>query len=355
MMTRRGLALQEESKLKLALTELQSCRDLCTQLTSEREENEKELLSVLEGNRKLKNEMSLLFQENNSLKDQCVMLQQELNKLDSYGNEYEVALLRIRSLEKQLLEAQQYINNLEAVSQSVKDTHTNILYNTLIHDSGSTPTHNVKSLGKNKIRKYIKINKYIKKTQKLKTQYRNVNSVDLKVQNTQLQNELDLHLIETENAKLKYESDTLDLKTEILKLQELTNSLTSKFEESQCMVEKYSSAMEDLLQISNYTAECYEQLQNKTYGCNYKSLQLPQTSQHTHSLTYTTTNTQLKEKIKAKERNLMYSDEMGVFRPGYTPLMKECSRTNFLGVGQGRNDTRERGKIGTFSKLDRAL
>ncbi|XP_047518658.1 uncharacterized protein LOC125058597 [Pieris napi] len=242
------------------------------------------------------------------------MLQQELNKLDSYGNEYEVALLRIRSLEKQLLEAQQYINNLEAVSQSVKDTHTNILYNTLIHDSGSTPTHNVKSLGKNKIRKYIKINKYIKKTQKLVKQYRNVNSVDLKVQNTQLQNELDLHLIETENAKLKYESDTLDLKIEILKLKELTNSLTSKFEESQCMVEKYSSAMEDLLQISNYTAECYEQLQNKTYGCNYKSqpsLQLPQTSQHTHSLTYTTTNTQLKEKIKAKERNLMYSDEMG--------------------------------------------
>ncbi|CAK1553834.1 unnamed protein product [Leptosia nina] len=64
LLTRRGLAVQEESKLKLALEELQSTKELCAQLTLEREENEKEFLEILDSKKTLKSELSLLVQEN---------------------------------------------------------------------------------------------------------------------------------------------------------------------------------------------------------------------------------------------------------------------------------------------------
>ncbi|CAH2210940.1 jg9130 [Pararge aegeria aegeria] len=58
MMTRRALARQEQSKLQLALKELKASKELCTQLNSERDENEKELLDVLRNNNRLKSELS---------------------------------------------------------------------------------------------------------------------------------------------------------------------------------------------------------------------------------------------------------------------------------------------------------
>ncbi|CAK1554576.1 unnamed protein product [Leptosia nina] len=64
MLTRRGFAAQEEAKLKLALKELQSLKDLCAQLTLEREENERELL---ESKKNLKSELTSLFQENTKI------------------------------------------------------------------------------------------------------------------------------------------------------------------------------------------------------------------------------------------------------------------------------------------------
>ncbi|CAH4032301.1 unnamed protein product [Pieris brassicae] len=116
MLTCRGLALQEESKLKLALRELKASREFCAELTSQREDNERELLEVLEANKKLKAELSLIFQQNNTLQNECDLLKSQLDELDGFGLEYESTMKRISDLETELFEANQHIIKLEEAS-----------------------------------------------------------------------------------------------------------------------------------------------------------------------------------------------------------------------------------------------
>lgn len=69
MQTRK--ARQVESQLNLALEELKLSRELCSQLTCEREDNEKILLEALGNNTKLKTELSTLHsQYENVLEEQ---------------------------------------------------------------------------------------------------------------------------------------------------------------------------------------------------------------------------------------------------------------------------------------------
>ncbi|CAH4038023.1 unnamed protein product [Pieris brassicae] len=81
MLTRRGLALQKASKLRLALRELKASRKLCAQLTLKREDNDRQLLERLMVNKKLKAELSLIFQQNNTLRHECDFLKSHWTSL----------------------------------------------------------------------------------------------------------------------------------------------------------------------------------------------------------------------------------------------------------------------------------
>ncbi|CAK1546909.1 unnamed protein product [Leptosia nina] len=89
-------------------------------------------------------------------------------------------------------------------------------------------------------------------------QNRIVHNVKLKQENIELRSNIELHILELDNMRLAYDTETQELHKEIDRLENLVGSLISKFQESQEMVEKYSSTMDDLIKLSTYTAEYYE-------------------------------------------------------------------------------------------------
>ncbi|XP_050664361.1 uncharacterized protein LOC126965003 [Leptidea sinapis] len=98
----------DSQQLKVALQELKLSRELCNQLTSEHEENEKILLEALENNTKLKNGF-----------DQC-------------GAEYENTLKRNSILERELCDAHKQIAQMEEESRFSGAQETQSLFNELL-------------------------------------------------------------------------------------------------------------------------------------------------------------------------------------------------------------------------------
>ncbi|VVC93519.1 unnamed protein product [Leptidea sinapis] len=89
----------DSQQLKVALKELKLSRELCNQLTSEREENEKILLEALENNTKLKSELSALHLQYDCIIEERDKLQIIIDGFDQCGAEYENTLKRNSILE----------------------------------------------------------------------------------------------------------------------------------------------------------------------------------------------------------------------------------------------------------------
>ncbi|CAK1548945.1 unnamed protein product [Leptosia nina] len=207
------------------------------------------------------------------------MLQDQLNRLDNFGFKYETALSRINILEKDLCGANQQINSLKTGIQLNLGLETQNQFNEL--DCGVPHSANINSpsntglvrCSNKKLKKYIKNNKFISRTQRLlKKQKKLVSNIKLKQENIELRGNIELYEIEFNNLSLKYDIETQQLHKEIGRLENLTDSLIDKFQESQEMVEKYSSAMDDLLKISKLTAECYMSKNMNSFDTSQKNL-----------------------------------------------------------------------------------
>ncbi|CAH2230814.1 jg15277 [Pararge aegeria aegeria] len=134
MMTRRALlARQEQSKLQLALKELKASKELCSQLNSERDDNEKELLGVLKKNDKLKSELASLHISYTDIVEERDRLQLLVDRFDECRAEYEEALSQITTLQRELRDAHHHITELEEAAHNTTALHTQSLYEELVY------------------------------------------------------------------------------------------------------------------------------------------------------------------------------------------------------------------------------
>lgn len=336
MMTRRALSRQEEVKLQLALQELKTTKELCKQLTVEREDNEKILIDTLDSNRKLKSELSLLHSQLTCVIEDRDSLQNILDGFDQCGTEYEQALKRTSTLEKELCDAYQHITQLEEAAQCSATLKTQNLFDELIsadRDHGrisyaccATQTVPIdlligedsvrvcaactrNTLSRKNLKKYVKINKYISKTKKMiKNQKGVINKIRNKRNKIEIVEQLQLCTLELDNNKLMYESDIQHLQNELYSVEACLKSITNRYEKSQEAMREYSLAMDELLQLSNDNKERYDSLvANHSCGCQCAETPEPVCAS---KLTSPLSVDSLKLCIGA-QKTIMYSDEIG--------------------------------------------
>lgn len=274
-MTRSARARLEESKLTQALSELKASKEQCDQLIKERDESEIEFLNVLERNNKLKTEMAQLYIQLTDAIAARDRLQVVVDGFSQCSNEYEQALSHKDFLQQQLHEAQSQIELLETTNLNITASLNQSLYNELVPIAPSmvsaiNPSYTIDLTGhddskssesvrvvtsKNKLKKYIKINKYIIKTKKMvKKQKVFIKNVKHNRERLHLLKQLDKFSLNLEESTRKYQIDTEDLRCELDLLQEKLTSMTIKYTASENQMREYVLAMNDL--VSSQTNKC---------------------------------------------------------------------------------------------------
>ncbi|KAJ8727277.1 hypothetical protein PYW08_015674 [Mythimna loreyi] len=233
-MTRSAYARQEESKLGLALSELKASREYCDQLNKEIDDNEKVLLEAHENNRKLRNEMAQIHNQLTDAIGDRDRLQLVVDGFNQCSTEYELALSQKYMLQQQLQEAKTQISDLETTNLNITASLNHSLFSELVpiapsmvtqinsnctidltSDDDSKFSKLVRVVpSKNKLKKYVKINKYIIKTKKmLKKQKFFIKNVKLNRERLHLLEQLDLYSL---NLEKKLGNTKLTLKTYVV-------------------------------------------------------------------------------------------------------------------------------------------
>lgn len=282
MTTRKAFARQEVSKLQVALQELKIVKEKYDQLYSEREDNENELLELLNKNKTIKAEMSTLHLQYEMAVEERDQLQVIIDGFDQCSSEYELSLKKISTLEEELCDAHNYITQLEEAAQKYNTRQTLNLYDELIGrehsasavDSNLPPTIDltkdstfvstsamgIVKCSRNKLKKYLKLNKYIKKTEKLiKKQYSFKNLIKNRLN---LKKQLKLYTIQLDDSRQKYQAETNSLKCQLHGLEESLHMMTSQYNAAQQEIAEHTVAMNDLIDLCNYNTERFESLQN---------------------------------------------------------------------------------------------
>lgn len=313
VMTRRGAARMEESKLQLTLQELNKYKNLCEELQREQDDNEKEVLQILNNNSKLKGEMAELHCQLVNVTEERDKLKLLVDRFDQCSDEFDLTLRHNAELKSRLSVAQDTILALDTAGQRTQTEHTHALFDKLVgsapsansllgsNDRNSCKQNEIIDLtcdnsltsmshitqikcSKNKLKKYIKIKKLIKKTQKLINKNKNHFNNNLRKINK-------CNLIKTnyENTKIKYEADIQHLQSEILRLQDSLSTISEKYTTSQKEIGEYILAMNGLVDLCSENERMYNSLVNsQTPDC--KSGQ-PDRSQPAISLECLTPNT----------------------------------------------------------------
>lgn len=273
-MTRNAYARQEESKLSLALSELKASKECCDRLNKEIDDNERVLLEAHEKNRKLNNEMAQLYIQFTDAIDARDRLQIIVDGFSECSTEYEQTLSRNHVLQQQLHEAQNQITQLETSNLNITTSLNQSLFNELVPLAPSmvsaiNPSYTIDLTGadvscnsvrvvtsKNKLKKYVKINKYIVKTQRMvKRQKFFIKNVKLNRERLNLLKQLDMYSFHLEQTTRRYNADTEDLQSELDHLQEKLSSMTKKYNTSENLMREYVLAMNDLVSSQSDTCE----------------------------------------------------------------------------------------------------
>ncbi|XP_048487157.1 uncharacterized protein LOC125490841 [Plutella xylostella] len=174
MTTRKVQSRDLEIQLRTALEDLKASRDLSSQLMAEREDNEKEFDSLLKKNSDLKNDIAEMDIQYQDLQGKCDELQIVLRSYKECQDLHEAALSKIYSLEQQLAEAHAEIQQINEAHASEETDKTMALYDELVtlHPTPmptidlTTPRKSTNITGANRLKKYIKIKKYIRKSER---------------------------------------------------------------------------------------------------------------------------------------------------------------------------------------------
>lgn len=271
----------------MTLQELKNAKATCEQLLSERESNEKEVIETLCKNKLLKSEMTELHNQLLDTVGDRDRLQNEVEQFDRCRREYEAALARATALEAALGAARDQLELLQRADDERRSSRTRALYDELVgagagpavdsvtspvtidltaDDSSSSSSHyNTGAVisGSNKIKKYVKINRYIKKTRMLikrnSTFCKNIMHTKERVR---LVNELNCCNSALVHSREKYECETRLLRSEIDSLNESLATISKKYETSQREIGEHILAMDNLLEMTKYNAERFDSLMN---------------------------------------------------------------------------------------------
>ncbi|XP_069365282.1 uncharacterized protein [Maniola hyperantus] len=299
--TRKAAAMEEQQKLKNALQELKSLKQLNAQLLKEQDESEAEMRAVIARNSQLKAELANLHSAHTLLSEERDQLQVAVGSFDQCIQTYEEALGKISMLEDELSQSQKLICDLQSQIASYETQKTNNLYDELLASSSTAPvvtidlTCDSPCAGDNKphletiflnshkkIKKYIKIGKFIKRTKKLiKNQKVSSKNIMLRKERSDLLNKLNAYCSSFQKMREQYETDVQSLNKEISKLENSLRTVTSQYELSRKQVGEQILAADELLALSNYNIDRFDSLVNKCECSNNVPSDMPVLSQCT--------------------------------------------------------------------------
>ncbi|KAL0838992.1 hypothetical protein ABMA28_016989 [Loxostege sticticalis] len=273
MMTRKAKAMDTESKLQRALEELKASRETCNQLLREREDSEEEINKIIFRNTELKKDLADLhvqYQETAAHRDQLLTT---ISSFDQCSAVFEQALIRNNELESELRDANNTILHFEEGRKLQECSQTLNLYEELIGTPGghalvsTTLDSSAKTVfedsiyrgqirlnSKNKIKKYVKLNRLILKTNKLirkqKCFYKNVT---LRKQRLDLLNSIEIYSQKLFESRLKYDLDVGGLQADISELHRSLESLTSLYNSAQAQISEHILAADKLIGLVHHT------------------------------------------------------------------------------------------------------
>ena len=211
--------------------------------------------------------------------------------------EYEQALKQIHLLEQQLHEARSHITHLETTNHNITASLNQSLFDELVpiapgmvsasfnvnqpytidltSDNETKACHPAKvfKCSRNKLKKYIKINKYITKTQKLVKRHKYfIKNVKLNRERFGLLKKLEIYSFNLKQSTKKYKADTEDLRYELENLQEKLMIMTSKYNASENQMREYVLAMNELVGSQTNNFELCKSPPH-IYQCDYKLTQ----------------------------------------------------------------------------------
>lgn len=250
MMTRKATTQDLEVKLKRALEEIKELKKDTSQLLHEQEENEAEFLKIMKQNTDLKSQLSELHAQHVEILDQRDQLLITIKTFDQCSVTYEQTLGRVHELEVDLRDANITIQQYEEDLRCNEVLNTQSLYEELI---GSPATHVtshtlqsnqvnkvIQFSAKNKLKKYCKINKYIRKTEKLiKRQKCRRSNIALRKERTDLLDSLEIYSKKLDTSRLKYDNDTRDLQADLMQLQGSLERMTVKYRSAQAQINEH--------------------------------------------------------------------------------------------------------------------
>lgn len=255
-----------ESKLELALDELQNKNKLCSKLLEEREECEREVELILNRNTTLKNEMATLFTDYNKVIEQRDQLQTQLEKYIECNSIYEQALSRISHLERELQKAQDNIQQFEEEKRTQQSKKTMNMYNSLVSCEVKQHTSQMSRRTRKKYLKFIKtIRKYSFMSKNMKILYKNY--LRVKKQNCIAIDELDLYKTKLQINLAKHNANSYEMQCKIEKLQGSLHDMTKKYTSAQQQIQGHISAANELVDLCTYNEERVHSLINKQ-TCN---------------------------------------------------------------------------------------
>lgn len=272
MMTRRG---ELESKLKIALLELKTTKDINNDLLKELDDHEIDMSSMLAKHNDLKNQLSeqdIVFEDMRDQRDrlQCT--------LDSYQHDqelYELALRSIKNLEQELnlnkckleelelrcickKQADNTINTMDLYSELIQATpntekNTSLPFIDLMTPKFVENKNKICMRSSNKLKKYVKVKKIIKRfslmSKKYKMYFKNANICKQKLD---LNIELDecYNLLGRNNREIDYLSNRMTC------LQKSLNDLSRKYELSNKQNKAHIAATASLVAL-NTISSCH--------------------------------------------------------------------------------------------------
>lgn len=291
MLTRRALARQYDLQLKAALDELQIYKTQNEKLLKEREDSEEEVADVVDRNTELKNQLAALQIEHSAVLAELDQSRATIATFDKCADEYVVVLNRIAELESELREAHTEISNLQHECERHEAAHTQNLYEELVgslpsavtdmdqgaglptvdltgEDSTMEPSYFVSN---KKLKKYIKIRKFIKRTHKL---IGSKNSLQKNVQLVKERNVL-INKLKTCSLKLEaknnlYDSVTQSLQSDISRLELALRDISTKYESSKQEMSEQVRVASKLVDMCHENEERFNSLiTNHMCSCSH--------------------------------------------------------------------------------------
>ncbi|CAH0404104.1 unnamed protein product [Chilo suppressalis] len=291
MMTRKAAVQSTELKLKQALEELKVTKETCRQLLRERDEGEEEIEKNIQRNTQLKSELSQLHSEHMEVILQRDHLNDTVNSFDQQFNTYERALQRITDLEKELIDANNQLAHYKEIQQLQETAHTQSLFEELMASPGAPLTQYQQPIvyentavqncvtGKKKLKKYIRISKFIKRTGKLiKRNNCFHKNIALRKERMDLIDSIDKYSSKLTESRQVYDSDTKKLHLEIQYLHESLQTLSNKYSNAQKQISEHIKSASELVELCNYNAERYESLVKNQLSSSLNQSSLQSTS-----------------------------------------------------------------------------